>query len=281
MRMGDAPGEEDARGEVTVEACLDRRELTAALEVVRQVRRRVGARLECALLFGSRARRQARPDSDVDVLLVFRRLPPDREPQASHAERVAEQVARRTGVPVGVWCVSVQDLAPGRRTPMLVDALEDAVPLWPDAEPPRAPLTPADAVFCAARLLERVEEGGEEVAHGLASGDDGWMRRVRDDLVRLCTAVLLLAGETRPRRGDAVRRFIERNPRFPLSPDERGVLAWTARSYPSGHLELDDDSPVPPLPVPPDAALDLVERLRVLVDVRSREAARCGTFVRH
>lgn len=278
--MGDAPGAGDSRG-VTVEACLDRRELAAAMEVVRRVRRRVSARLECALLFGSRARRQARPDSDVDVLLVFRRLPPDREPQASHAERVAEQVARRTGVPVGVWCVSVQDLAPGRRTPMLVDALEDAVPLWPDAEPPRAPLTPADAVFCAARLLERVEEGGEEVAHRLGSGDDGWMRRVRDDLVRLCTAVLILAGETRPRRGDAVRRFIERNPRFPLSPDERGALAWAARSYPPGHLELDDDSPVPPLPVPPDAALDLVERLRALVGARSREAARCETFVRH
>ncbi|HEU0299913.1 MAG TPA: nucleotidyltransferase domain-containing protein, partial [Longimicrobium sp.] len=239
-----------------------------------------GARLEHALLFGSRARRQARPDSDVDVLLVFKRLPPDREPQASHAERVAEQVARRTGVPVGVWCVSVPDLAPGRRTPMLVDALEDAVPLWPDAEPPRAPFTPRDAAFCAARLLERVEEGGGEVAQSLASGRDGWMRRVRDDLVRLCTAVLLLAGETRPRRGVAVRRFVERNPRFPLSAGERRVLAWAARSYPPGHLELDDDHPVPPLPGPADAALDLVERLRRLTIERARLARRAGCFVR-
>ena len=30
------------------------------------------------------------------------------------------------------------------------------------------------------------------------------------------------------------------------------VLAWAARSYPPGHLELDDDSPVPP-PVSADA----------------------------
>lgn len=278
--MGDAPGAGDSRGGVTVEACLDGRDLAAAMEVVRQVRRRVGARLECALLFGSRARRQARPDSDVDVLLVFRRLPPDREPQASHAERIAEQVARRTGVPVGVWCVSMEDLAPGRRTPMLVDALEDAVPLWPAADPPRAPFTPRDAVFCAARLLERVEEGGEEVAHARAFGHGGWVRRVRDDLVRLCTAVLLLAGDTRPRRGGAVRRFIERNPRLPLSPDERRVLAWAARSYPPGHLELDDGSPVPPLPVPPDAALELVNRLRRVAAGRARLAERAGSFIR-
>ena len=76
--MGIAAGADDPRGGGTADACLDERERAAAMEVVRQVRRRVGARLECALLFGSKARRQARPDSDVDVLLVFRRLPPDR-----------------------------------------------------------------------------------------------------------------------------------------------------------------------------------------------------------
>lgn len=278
--MGDAPGAGDPRGGGTADACLDGRERAAAMEVVRQVRRRVGARLECALLFGSRARRQARPDSDVDVLLVFRRLPPDREPQASHAERVADEVARRTGVPIGAWSVSNEDLAQGRRTPMLVDALEDAVPLWPDAEPPRAPFTPRDASFCAARLLERVDEGGEKVARSLARGDDDWKRRCRDDLVRLCTAVLLLAGDTRPRRGDAVRAFLARNPRFPLSADERATLAWAARSYPPGHLELDDDHPVPPPPCGVDVALDLIDRLRDLVAARNRRAERSSSFVR-
>ena len=277
--MGDAPGA-DRRGGGTVDACLDGRERAAVMEVVRQVRRRVAAPLDRALLFGSKARRQARPDSDVDVLLVFRRLPPDREPQASHAERIADQVARRTGVPVGVWSVSREDLAPGRRTPMLVDALEDALPVWPDAGPPLAPFTPADAVFCAARLLDRVQEGDEEVAGTLAAGDARWMRRVRDDLVRLCTALLLLAGETRPRRGDAVRRFIERHPRLPLSAADRGVLAWAARSYPRGHLELDDDHPVPRPPAPVDAVLYLVERMRGMVKARARRAERRGTFVR-
>lgn len=278
--MGDAPGAGEPRGGVTVDDCLDGLERAAAMEVVRQVRRRVGARLEWALLFGSKARRQARPDSDVDVLLVFRRLPPDREPQASHAERVAEQVARRTGVPVGVWSVSREDLAHGRRTPMLADALEDAVPLWPDADPPRAAFTPRDAAFCAARLLERVDEGSGEVARSLIEGDGRWMRRVRDDLVRLCTAALLLAGDTRPRRGDAVRAFLARNPRFALTAEERAVLAWAARSYPAGHLEMDDDHPVPHPPASPDAVLDLVERLRALILTRGRRAERSESFVR-
>lgn len=277
--MGDAPGAEP-RGGVRVDDCLEGRELSAAMEVVRQVRRRVHARLECALLFGSKARRQARPDSDVDVLLVFRRLAADREPHASQAERVADEVARRTGVPIGVWSVSREDLDEGRRTPMLVDALDDAVPLWPDADPPRAAFTPRDAAFCAARLLERVDEGGEQVARGLADEDDAWVRRARDDLVRLCTAVLLLAGDTRPRRGDAVRAFLARNPRFPLSAAERTTLAWAARSYPRGHLELDDDHPVPHPPSSPDVLLDLVERLRALVASRGRRAERIGSFVR-
>ncbi|HEX6910871.1 MAG TPA: nucleotidyltransferase domain-containing protein [Longimicrobium sp.] len=262
------------------EGCLDAREHAAARELVHAVRRRVGAHLDCALLFGSKARRQARPDSDVDVLLVFKRLPPDREPQATHAEQIAERVAARTGVPVGVWCVAREDLRPGRRTPMLVDALEDAVPLWPaDRLSPRAEFTPADALFCANRLLDRVAEGSAEVAEGRAAGDPAWARRARDDLVRLCTAVLLLAGETRPRRGDAVRRFLERNPRWGGDGEARAVLAWAARSYPPGHVELDDDSPVPPPPAPADAVLDTAEKLRRLVLGRGRRARRCGTFV--
>lgn len=277
--MGDAAGAE-TRGGGTAEGCLDAREHAAAMALVHAVRRRVEARLDCALLFGSKARRQARPDSDVDVLLVFARLPPDREPQATDAEGIAEAVVARTGVPVGVWCVAREDLRPGRRTPMLVDALEDAVPLWPaDGTVPRAELTPADALFCAARLLDRVREGSAEVARMLAEGDRAWARRARDDLVRLCTAVLLLGGETRPRRGDAVRRFLERNPRFGGGYGERAILAWAARSYPPGHVELDDDSPVPPPPVPADAVLNTAERLRRLVLRRGRRARRRGTFV--
>ncbi len=61
-------------------------EHAVALELVRRVRERIPAQLERALFFGSKARGEGRPDSDVDVLLVFRRLPPDREPQAEMAE---------------------------------------------------------------------------------------------------------------------------------------------------------------------------------------------------
>lgn len=271
--------EEEARP--GTEACLDARERAAVAELVRQVRRRVRAELVHAALFGSKARRQARPDSDVDVLLIWRRLPPDREPQAGHAEAIAEEVAARTGVPIGVWSVSLQDLRQGCRTPMLVDALDDGVPLWPPhTHLPAVPFTPDDARFCAARLLDRVDEGSEEVARSLRAGSDAWVRRVRDDLVRLCTAALLLAGDTRPRRGDAVRRFLERTPRLPLSRTERAALAWAARSYPPGHVELDDTTPVPPPPVDLDTLLDVVDRVRALVVRRGRRAARTGGFHR-
>jgi hypothetical protein len=270
-----------AGDEPEVAACLDARERAAVAELVRQVRQRVRAELVHAALFGSKARRQARPDSDVDVLLIWRRLPPDREPQAGHAEAIADEVAARTGVDVGVWSVSLQDLGQGCRTPMLVDALDDAVPLWPSHTPlPVVPFTPDDARFCAARLLDRVDEGSEEVVRSLRDGPDAWVRRVRDDLVRLCTAALLLAGDTRPRRGDAVRRFLERTPNLPLSRAERAALAWAARSYPPGHVELDDESPVPPPPVDLDTLLNLVDRVRALVVRQGRQVARSGGFHR-
>ncbi|HEU0052371.1 MAG TPA: nucleotidyltransferase domain-containing protein, partial [Longimicrobium sp.] len=162
------------------------REHDAALRFVARVRREVPAELVRALLFGSRARGEGRPDSDLDVLLVFRCLAPDREPHATWAEEIAEEVAEETGVPVTTWCVSLADLRRGRRTPMLVDALDDGVPLWPPGAPPlRAEYTPEDALFCAAALLDRVEEGSGEFASALGVGDaEGAARRARDDVVR-------------------------------------------------------------------------------------------------
>lgn len=257
---------------------LDAAERRAVGEVVARVRREVGARLEHALLFGSRARGTAREDSDLDLLLVFRRLPPDREPYAGDAERIADEVARRTGVPLGVWSVSLEDFRPGRRTPMLADAVEDAVPLWPASPPPSAPFTPADAAHCVARLLERVAEGSGEVG-GLDPGDPAWTRRVRDDLVRLCTALCLLAGDTRPRRGAAVRRALQ-HARLRPGADERLALAWAARSYPAGHVEPDDDRPLPPPPVAPAVLLPLTERLRRETARRLAVLHRTGGFLR-
>ena len=224
----------------------------AALEVVRSVRAEVDADLVRVLLFGSRARRQARPDSDVDLLLIFRRLPPDREPQAGEAEDIAEAVAARTGVPVTVWSVSLPDLERGRRTPMLVDALDDGIPVWPVRSAPlHLPFTPEDALWCTTRLLERVAEGGAEAPELLRAGDvEGAARRVRDDLVRLSTALLLLHGETRPRRGEAVRRVGTKHP----------VLWWAAFAW--GPPGREDDAPVPPPPGGFGAAYAAAQRLR-------------------
>ncbi|MBB4639159.1 nucleotidyltransferase domain-containing protein [Longimicrobium terrae] len=264
----------------TLACCLDARARAAVRDVVRQVRLRVPAELVYAELFGSRARGDARADSDVDLLLIWRHLPPDREPQAGHAEAIAAEVAAHTGVPVGVWSVALEDLSAGRRTPMLVDALDDAVAVWPAEHAPlRVPFTPADARFCAGRMLDRVAEGSGEVAASLRRGTDDWLRRVRDDVVRLCTAVLVLAGDTRPRRGETVRAFAARNPGWARTRAEARALAWAARSYPPGHLELDDLPPVPPPPVNAHVLLDLVQRLRVEAARRLRSASRGTGFV--
>lgn len=249
-------------------------EARAARRFVDRVRREVPARLVQASLFGSKARREARPDSDLDVLLVFRRLPPDREPHASHAEEIAEEVARASGIPVTTWSVSLVDLAQGSRTPMLVDALEDSVPLWWERRPLRPlPFTPRDALRCVDALLARVEEGSGEFAEHLAHGAvPAALHRSRDDVVRLCTAALLLRGVTRPRRAEAVRCFVARGGTGePLPAEARGILAWAALSFgPDGR---DDETDPPPPPGGAPAAARTVDLLRSAV---AREAARLG-----
>lgn len=105
-----------------IDTLLTPQEQSAARYLVWNVLESVPAELVEAALFGSKARGEARPDSDLDILLVFRDLPPDREPHAGIAEDLADRVAAETGVPVAVWSVSLPDLRPGARTPMLVDA---------------------------------------------------------------------------------------------------------------------------------------------------------------
>ena len=254
---------------------LSPRELAAADEVVRRVRAEVPAELAFAALFGSRARRQARPDSDVDVLLVFRRLAWSREPQAGMAEEIADAVAAETGIPVSTWTVSLPDLDRGWRTPMLVDALDDAIALWPfGALVPRVAFTPADACFCAGQLLDRVAEGSAEAAAHLRAGDgDAAIRRARDDLARMCTACVLLRGWTRPRRADAIACVVREAPGWrPGIAIDRDVLAWAAASY--GGTGKDDALPIPPPPGGPRNVARQIDRLAHHVARRRGEVQR-------
>lgn len=247
-------------------------ELAAARRLIERVIQEVPADLVQASLFGSHARGEARHDSDIDILLVFRRLPPDREPHATHAEEIADEVAERTAVPVTVWSVSLPDLEPGARTPMLVDALEDSIPLWCSGRPlPAVPFTPVDAVRCIGALLDRVAEGEVELVRHLDTGaiDEAAMR-LRDDLVRMCTALELLRGNTRPRRGELPRRVL-RSEDGTLTPGTRRALAWAAASY--GEDGRDSESPVPQ-PRDPLTAMRAVGTLRRLVDRRRAELAR-------
>jgi uncharacterized protein len=262
-------------------APLSPREARAAAELVRRVHRHVPAGLVYALLFGSKARGEARPDSDVDVLLIFDELPRDREPQASIAEDIAADVTREFGLEVSSWSVSLVDLEYGMRTPMLVDAMEDAVPLWPALTPvPRPPFTPADARRCTGALLQRLVEGSSEAAELRRRGEYASLaRRMRDDLTRLCTAGLLLRGETRPRRADVARRYralLADSSDGGVDPLESLLLQWVIRSYgPSGR---DDERPVPHPPVEYAAVARYIDELSTRV-VGERERLMPGRFL--
>lgn len=217
---------------------LTPRERAALDALVAWARAGAPAELLRALLFGSRARGDHDEASDLDVLLVFATDDARRPLLARRAARAAAAVAARTGVPLQTWTLGVDDLAVGRRTPMLVDAMEDAVPLWPPrAPPPALAFTPADAAFCAGRLLGWVGRGEHVVARALERGErDIAARRVRDDITRLATAALLVTGDTRHRRIGSLLRFRE------TFLDEGGVpgwreacspaLAWAVAAYP-------------------------------------------------
>jgi predicted nucleotidyltransferase len=188
-----------------------------------------------ALLFGSKARGDFDDDSDIDLLLICD-LPPEAREEAGHAlARAAGIVNRESGVHIETWAVSAADLDEGRRTPMLIDALEDGITLWPrGAAPLHLPFTPADARFCARCLLDWVEAGGPLVRRALAEGRwDEAAQRTRDDITRLAAAALFLRGETRHRRASSLHLFAERflaTGYFPTT--LHAPLAWAGRAYP-------------------------------------------------
>jgi hypothetical protein len=247
-------------------------EVRAVKWFVQRVLDEIPARLMEAALFGSKARGDARPSSDLDVLLVFQHLPPSREPHASAAERIADEIAVATGVPLTVWSVSLRDLEEGSRTPMLVDALYDALPIWcADRPVPRVPFTPADALWCTRSLLDRVAEGSDEFARYLGAGDwSAAATRARDDLVRLCTALELRRGVTRPRRGELMDRAVRRcaRGRAGSRPGLSEALAWARNSF--GTDGKDDKKVVSPPPLSATALARLIADLQNLVHQRAQ-----------
>jgi hypothetical protein len=245
---------------------LSAHELRAVQALLRRILRFPGARLAYLVLFGSRARGDDGPASDLDLLLLFEALAPDREPHATWAEEAAEEVARLTGVPLEPWSVSLPDLEVGARTPMLVDALREGVTLWPNAAfHPRVEFTPADAVRCAASLLERTAEGSREVRDARRRGRVRVASlRARDDLVRLATAWVLLHGETEPRRGEAAARALDLG--LAGDPLAHEQLRWAARSYGADGRQEGCLSGPPPHGI--GALCEAVERCSDAVDAR-------------
>jgi hypothetical protein len=186
----------------------------------------------------------------VDVLLVYRVRPAERTRAGEVNKRLGRSIGLKAGVRLQTWTVGADDLRAGRRTPMLVDAIADSTTVWPAGAPPlRVPFMPADAVFCAERLLAWVDSGGAAARQALQEGR--WAdaaARARDDIARLASAALLLTGDTRHRRRGTLRRFERRFVRTGLVPQgATRALEWAAAAYPrvGGHGQ---ETPLVPPP---------------------------------
>jgi hypothetical protein len=191
--------------------------------------------LDRIVLFGSRARGDHDAASDVDVLFVCALPESEREFAAGWHRRAARRIGARYRIDLQPWTVTLPELARGRRTPMLVDALADGITLWArNGRPAVLHFTPEDARYCAACLLDWVADGGALVRRWLAAGArERAAERTRDDIVRLATAALLLGGHTRHRRRGSLADFDERFvARGIVSPGVRPALHWAAAAFP-------------------------------------------------
>ena len=212
-------------------------EIAAVRSLIGRIRQPGMPPLFAAVLFGSKARGDADARSDIDVLIVCDVPAGSRARAARAVNAAARQVSRARGVRLHPWTVTRGELRRGRRTPMLVDALADGIPLWPpDLRDVRLPFTRDDAVFCVVCLLDWWREGGRLVRRAIAEGDcELAAARTRDDITRLATAALLLLGETRHRRCDSLLRF--RTSFIAtgiISPEADKALRWAELAYPRG-----------------------------------------------
>lgn len=76
---------------------------------IARLKQRFGDDLVSAVLFGSHARAQARPESDIDVLLVIRGLPPNRFERYTGFRDAARRVSEEFGDRVAAIVVTPEE----------------------------------------------------------------------------------------------------------------------------------------------------------------------------
>ena len=91
-----------------------------------ELERLYGDRLERVLLFGSRARGDARPDSDWDVAVFLRGYDGNRE-EWSRLSSLAFDILLETGIDLSLQPFAPEELA--RRTPLMHEIRREGVPL--------------------------------------------------------------------------------------------------------------------------------------------------------
>jgi predicted nucleotidyltransferase len=90
-------------------------------------KRNFGDRCKKLILFGSRARGDSRPDSDIDILVVLAPLE-DRVTDWDRCIDIAAEIAARTGELISVLICSAEEYAT-RDHPLLTNIRREGIPL--------------------------------------------------------------------------------------------------------------------------------------------------------
>ena len=100
---------------------------TILAELSERLRRTYGSRLTCIVLFGSQARGDAQPGSDIDVLVVLR-VEVDSGEEIARTGAIASEVSLRNDVVIS--CVFVSEERFGiEESPFLLNVRREGVPV--------------------------------------------------------------------------------------------------------------------------------------------------------
>jgi hypothetical protein len=175
-------------------------------------------------------------------------------PRAVRGRRRAHRGGGRApdGVPLGVWSVSLEDFRPACRTPMLVDAIDDAARCGRQAvPPPPAELAPADARSAPGGSWSAWTRGAPRCVNGCGAAT----RRGRAACATTSSVSAPRSscspGETRPRRADAVRHALRAPPPAPLEPRRAPRSRLGRALLPPGAPGAGRRDPAPAAPRPP------------------------------